>query len=138
MAHAIEILFPVQDKIRGSGRGEFDHAVTVRGRWYQIRHVRQCDTCTSRYRSQIERAVMRGVTYADAARSVPGGDPRPSSRSVRQHFRRGHSPWLSVRLDERGTARRRSPSGATTDPDSPSRGVASYSEWVGLSQVANG
>jgi hypothetical protein len=81
------------------GRGLLDHSVTVRGREYEVKHVRQCDTCTSPHRSQIERTVMRGVTYADAARRFPEGDSRPSSRSVRQHFRRGHSPWLAACRD---------------------------------------
>jgi hypothetical protein len=88
----IEILFPVNDKGRSFDRSEFDHAVTVRGREYQVKHVRQCDTCTSPHRNQIERAVMRGGTYAGAVGSV--SEARPSSRSVRQHFRLGHWPWL--------------------------------------------
>jgi hypothetical protein len=72
--------------------------IEVRGRRYPTKHVRNCKTCRSIHRQEIEAALINGDTYASVVRNVaeqfdfhsPLGTP--TYNSILAHTRRGHMP----------------------------------------------
>ena len=53
----------------------------------------RCKTCTHPLRAEIERVVARGTPYRLAAAQLPEGDDL-TTRNIRNHFQRGHHPFL--------------------------------------------
>jgi hypothetical protein len=72
--------------------------VRVNGRSYPARHVAQCKTCRSKYRTQIERGIIGGMTYQsiidDLVEPYDDHSPlgAPGYQSVMGHVRNGHMP----------------------------------------------
>lgn len=72
--------------------------VRVGDRSYPAKHVKQCRTCRSKYRTQIERGVISGMTYqaiiAELVEPYQDHSPlgTPSYQSVLGHVQRGHMP----------------------------------------------
>lgn len=72
--------------------------VRVGGRTYPAKHVQQCRTCRSKYRTQIEQALLSGMTYQAIVSQVvePFDDHSPIGapgyQSIMNHVRRGHMP----------------------------------------------
>ena len=70
--------------------------IRVGDREYPAKYVRRCLTCRSKYRSQIEQAVLAGLTYRSIVETVvePYDDHSPlgppSQRSVFNHVSRHH------------------------------------------------
>lgn len=72
--------------------------IEVRGRRYPTKHVRNCKTCRSIHRHEIEAALINGDTYASVVRDVaeqfdyhsPLGTP--TYNSIFAHTRKGHMP----------------------------------------------
>lgn len=72
--------------------------VRVGGRAYPARHVPQCKVCRSKYRSEIEQAIIGGMTYAQVvAETVTPFDNHsplgtPSLNGVMNHVKNKHMP----------------------------------------------
>lgn len=72
--------------------------IKVGNRTYPAKHVKQCMTCRSKHRMEIERAVINGMPYAMIIKEVvePYADHSllgsPTLNSVMAHVNRGHMP----------------------------------------------
>lgn len=72
--------------------------VRVGNQAYPAKHVKQCKTCRSKYRTQIEQGVIGGMTYQSIIDDViaPYDDHSPigspTYASVLAHVKRGHMP----------------------------------------------
>lgn len=72
--------------------------VRVGGRSYSARNVKQCLTCRSKHRNQIEHAIISGMPYAMIVSDVvePYDDHSllgsPTYDSILRHVRKGHMP----------------------------------------------
>lgn len=72
--------------------------IEVRGRRYPTKHIKNCKTCRSIHRHEIENALIGGSTYASVLKDVvetfdfhsPLG--APTYQSVLTHARKGHMP----------------------------------------------
>lgn len=90
--------------------------VQVQGRTYPARHVKQCRTCRSKHRAQIEQGLIGGMTYQAVVNELvePYDDHSPIGapgyQSIMGHVRRGHMPMpysiqrrlIEERADEMG------------------------------------
>lgn len=85
---------PEPDEDGGSGV----MLVQVQGRTYPARHVKQCRTCRSKYRTQIEQGIIGGMTYQAVVNELvdPYEDHSPIGppgyQSIMNHVRKGHMP----------------------------------------------
>lgn len=90
--------------------------VQVGDRLYPVKSVKNCKTCRSRYRSQIEQGILAGMPYGRVVeQSVDPHDDHsalgpPTYQGIMTHVRRGHMPLpystqrsiLESRADELG------------------------------------
>lgn len=72
--------------------------VRVNGRSYPAKQVKQCRTCRSKYRTQIEQAIINGMTYRSILNNVvlPYDDHsdlgKPGYQSLQTHVVKKHMP----------------------------------------------
>lgn len=72
--------------------------VQVQGRTYPAKHVKQCRTCRSKHRTQIEQGIIGGMTYQAVVNDLvePYDDHSPIGppgyQSIMNHVRKGHMP----------------------------------------------
>lgn len=86
-----------EEALQPSGR---DGVMLVRvgGRDYPAKQVKQCRTCRSRYRTQIEQAIIGGMTYRAILANVvtPYDDHSslgaPGYQSIQTHVSKKHMP----------------------------------------------
>lgn len=64
--------------------------VKVGGRTYAPKIRKNCLTCQSHYRIEIENLILNGYGYEHVAREV--GDAGLTARNIGEHVRRGHLP----------------------------------------------
>src|SRR4051794_15249286 len=63
----------------------------VGGQEYEMKMVKQCHTCSSPYRNDIEQAIINGYGYAGIARNLPE-DANVTEENIGRHVRNGHMP----------------------------------------------
>jgi len=72
--------------------------VRVGDRQYPIKYVKMCKTCRSKYRHEIEQALLNGLPYkmiiAQAVEPYDDHSPLgpPSEQGIQGHVRKGHMP----------------------------------------------
>lgn len=82
---------PKQRWFQIDSKGESVAMYQVGNRLYAMKTVKQCNTCQSPYRSDIEMALIKGTSYRKIEEALPEG-AKVGFRSIGNHYSRGHMP----------------------------------------------
>lgn len=74
-------------------------SMSIGGRVYPLVSAPGCKTCGSKYRREIEAALVRGFSLAQILRHLPG-DHGLVERNLRDHLRSAHLPLTSVAVQK--------------------------------------